>query len=318
LVLERWRVDHRLRTVVVMIGGDENEHARKGSGKRKAKKGGTIFSEEDRLDTEYRYWSFMEAHPAHNSLSANVKMEAMDMLTWDWTERSVSSHRAVLDPFTEEECQELMTLIRSFGDDTDDQGIQTSIVSKVFRRVAHWRQTHFRPNKPLPTDVGSNQSPLPILVSTRQPFKWVIIDFIVSCLFLGIPYILFERTHLSTTIVDEESGLRYLTPTLVVIGACTCLVDVIVLSVSTAFISLPELDSFPRITAMVAILFAAFSIVATVVAIFRHKADLERQISHRRNVILSLPLVLLVYSIIALITASFYSPMEWWRYLIYR
>ena len=31
---------------------------------------------------------------------------------------------------------------------------------------------------------------------------------------------------------------------------------------------------------MVAILFAAFSMAATVVAIFRHKADLERPMSH--------------------------------------
>jgi len=157
---------------------------RKDLGKERQKKAGAVFSEEDRIDTEYRYWSFMEAHPAHNSLSGEVKMEAMDILTWDWTERSVSSRRAVLDPFTEEECQEFMTLIRTFGDDIDDHGIQTRIVSKVFRRVAHWRQTCFRPNKPLPTDVGSNQSPLPILITTRQPFKWVIINFIVSCLFL--------------------------------------------------------------------------------------------------------------------------------------
>ena len=45
LVLETWWVDHQLRMVV--IGGDENEHARKGSGNGKAKKGGTIFSKED-------------------------------------------------------------------------------------------------------------------------------------------------------------------------------------------------------------------------------------------------------------------------------
>lgn len=46
LVLERWWVDHRLRTVV--MSGDEHEHARKGPGKGKAKKGGAVFSEEDR------------------------------------------------------------------------------------------------------------------------------------------------------------------------------------------------------------------------------------------------------------------------------
>ena len=84
--------------------------------------------------------------------------------------------------------------------------------------LAHWRQNYFRPNKPLPTNVGSNQSRLP--VTPRQPFKWAIIDFIVSCLFLGIPYIFYERTRLSSRIVDEESGLRFATPTLV-IGACT-------------------------------------------------------------------------------------------------
>ena len=45
LVLETWWVDHQLRTAV--IGGDKNEHARKGTGNAKAKKGGTVFSEED-------------------------------------------------------------------------------------------------------------------------------------------------------------------------------------------------------------------------------------------------------------------------------
>ena len=87
--------------------------------------------------------------------------------------------------------------------------------------LAHWRQSCFQPKKPLHTNVGSNHSSLPI--APHQLFKWVIIDFFISCLFLCIPYILFERTYLSTRIVDEESRLRYATTTLV-IGAYTCLV----------------------------------------------------------------------------------------------
>jgi hypothetical protein len=84
------------------MGDDEHlEHARKGSGKGKAKKGGAVFSEEDResffvllllacllnvfLYREYRYRSFMEAHPTHNSLPTKAKLEVMDVLTWDWT-----------------------------------------------------------------------------------------------------------------------------------------------------------------------------------------------------------------------------------------
>jgi hypothetical protein len=37
------------------------------------------------LDMEYRYWSFMEAHPAHTSLPLSARTEAMDVLTWAWT-----------------------------------------------------------------------------------------------------------------------------------------------------------------------------------------------------------------------------------------
>jgi hypothetical protein len=39
-----------------------------------------FFLKKKELDTEYRYWSFMEAHPAHNSLPAKAKIEAMDVL----------------------------------------------------------------------------------------------------------------------------------------------------------------------------------------------------------------------------------------------
>ena len=54
LVLERWWVDHRSRTVV--MGGNEYEHTQKGFGKGKAKTGVTVFSEEDR---EFSYCLFM-------------------------------------------------------------------------------------------------------------------------------------------------------------------------------------------------------------------------------------------------------------------
>ena len=58
LILERWWVDHRLRTVV--MSEDEHELARKQSGKGKAKKGGVVFSEEDREFTVFAYDIFIE------------------------------------------------------------------------------------------------------------------------------------------------------------------------------------------------------------------------------------------------------------------
>jgi len=37
------------------------------------------------LDLEYRFWSFMETHPAHTALPVKAKSEAMDVLNWAWT-----------------------------------------------------------------------------------------------------------------------------------------------------------------------------------------------------------------------------------------
>jgi hypothetical protein len=37
------------------------------------------------LDLHYRYWSFMEAHPAHAPLSMAAHAEATDVLTWSYT-----------------------------------------------------------------------------------------------------------------------------------------------------------------------------------------------------------------------------------------
>lgn len=42
------------------------------------------------------------------------------------------------------------------------------------------------------------------------------------------------------------------------------------------FLSLPGLDSVARIAGLIATLFASFSMAATLVAIFRYKADMVR------------------------------------------
>lgn len=34
---------------------------------------------------EYRYWTYIESHPAHEPLPANAHAEALDVLTWCYT-----------------------------------------------------------------------------------------------------------------------------------------------------------------------------------------------------------------------------------------
>ncbi|CAA7259460.1 unnamed protein product [Cyclocybe aegerita] len=318
VVLERYLVDHHVRTVVKddeeersLVGFGRNHAYSNGHGGHgKGKKQAVPKVEEDQLDLEYRYWSFMEAHPAHTTLPHKARTEAVDVLNWAWTDRLLPSHRAIPAPFSQEECQELINILRSFNSDSqqDDNGIQTRVVARILLRVAQWRQTYFRPNKPLPKDVGTPIGALPV---QRRPFRRAVFDLLISCLCLGIPYLFIERARVALRGADHESGLRHSSPMLI-IGACTCLVAAIVLSASVTFLSLPGLDSVARTSGMVAVLFAAGAIAATGVAVLRHKADLERPVSRvgvegimivtRRTMALSLPTVFLAYSLIAFVT----------------
>ncbi|KAF8871002.1 hypothetical protein BD779DRAFT_496564 [Infundibulicybe gibba] len=115
--------------------------------------------EDDRLDAKFRYWSFMEAHPAHISLPQNVQQEAMKALTWFSTPQSLASQHSPPTPFTLAESQELKTLLQSFERATSGEPDprHTLIVSKILLKMVRWRQLHFRPQKALP-DVGVRYS----------------------------------------------------------------------------------------------------------------------------------------------------------------
>jgi hypothetical protein len=45
----------------------------------------TEYSIHPGLDLEYRYWAFMESHPAHASLPPSARSDALDALTWSYT-----------------------------------------------------------------------------------------------------------------------------------------------------------------------------------------------------------------------------------------
>src|SRR4051812_35555746 len=63
-----------------------------------------------------------------------------------------------------------------------------SVISPSPRYIlAHWRQLYFRPNKPLPSDVGNH------LPKRRRPILRTAFDLVISCLCLGIPFFFFDR-----------------------------------------------------------------------------------------------------------------------------
>lgn len=285
-----WWIDHKSRSVPSWLP----RRGPSGSGRK----------DEDALDTEYRYWAFLEAHPAHIPLPAKAHEEALNALTWAWTDRLLPSQQATSAPFNQNEYQELTSLLR--GEITSENGMQfTRIVSRIHLRMIHWRQLNFRPNKPLPHDASGDSLRPPV---RRRRLGRALVDFCISSLCLGIPVIFYNRSNHRG--MDEEGGIRGAAPMLV-IGACTCLVASIVLSASVTFLSLPGLDNVARVIGLLTALFSAFSLTSTVIAIFKYKSDAERAVSFiggeglmiisRRHVLYSLPLVFLAYAIIGFV-----------------
>ncbi|KAF8625005.1 hypothetical protein AX15_005599 [Amanita polypyramis BW_CC] len=296
----RWWVNHRERSVVFDKAFDV-AIKRKLLKKKK--------EDEDQLDLEYRYWAFVEAHPSHVVLQARAKQEAYEAINWAMTERLLPSQSPIPAPFSQDECATLLDLLNRFDNEQNrqvDTAIQTRTIARILLRVAQWRQQHFRPSKPLPKDVTAKTAKVP---SYRRPFPRVILDFTISCLCLGIPYFFLDRSRDHRA--DEESGLRSAAP-MFVIGACTCIMASVVLSASVTLLSLSGLDSIMRIAGFVAIISAVCSMASTLLAIFTIKADLERPpqviggegllMLSKRSVVMSLPVVFLLYSIIGFVT----------------
>ncbi|KAK0485904.1 hypothetical protein IW261DRAFT_1415789 [Armillaria novae-zelandiae] len=253
-----WWIDHKSRSVPSWLP----RRGPPGSGRK----------DEDALDMEYRYWAFLEAHPAHIPLPAKAHEEALNALTWAWTDRLLPSQQATSAPFSQNEYQELTSLLR--GEITSENGMQfTRIVSRIHLRMIHWRQLNFRPNKPLPHDASGDFLRPPV---RRRRLGRALVDFCISFLCLGIPIIFYNRSNHRG--MDEEGGIRGAAPMLV-IGACTCLVASIVLSASVTFLSLPGLDNVARVIGLLTVLFSAFSLTSTVIVIFKYKSDADRAVS---------------------------------------
>ncbi|KAF5358653.1 hypothetical protein D9758_007727 [Tetrapyrgos nigripes] len=281
---------------------------------------------DDALDMEYRYWAFIESHPAHVALAPKAHSDAIELLEWASTDQFLAPYQSQLHgvrpPFTPTECQELLKWLKAFGNKPESSSVHTRVVARIFMRVLLWRQMHLRPHKPLPEDV-----PRPVYLThiaqqthyRSQSFLRTLLDVIVSIVFMGIPYMIYTRAVYAQR-MDAEYGMGGLGASLrvfgmrdagplMLIGGCTCLVAAIVLSASVTFLTLPGLDWISRIVGFVAIILAGFSIVSTVLALFSFKAEMERtslyvggeglMVHSRRIIMLSLPLAFCIYSIVA-------------------
>ncbi|OAX39078.1 hypothetical protein K503DRAFT_690330 [Rhizopogon vinicolor AM-OR11-026] len=283
-------VDHRVRRVSSEIPSVD----------------GIIFSgEDDRLDEEYRYWAFVECHPAHISLPPSARQEAVDTLHWSYTDPLLAHPQPVPPPFSQDECQKLL---RHLNDPSLlSTTTHTRMIARILLRVAHWRQMHFRPHKPLPHDVPIMQRPKRHVPAGRMFF-----DIIVGILCLGIPFFLVDRSTYGGHL-DLESGMAsHTSGSMFLVGACACLVAAVILSASVTLMTLPGMHGIARTAGLIAIMCSVLSMITSFISIIRYKAELAHGthtsgsegfvLLSRRSVLQSLPLVFLAYSVAGFIT----------------
>jgi hypothetical protein len=94
------------------------------------------------LEARFRYWTFFETHPCHVRLPAEAHQEALDALTWSYSDRLL--HTGDLNtPFSQAECQDIIPFLRSLVAPSDHGAGEGAVVFATgvsdVERVAHTR-----------------------------------------------------------------------------------------------------------------------------------------------------------------------------------
>lgn len=213
------------------------------------------------LDYAYRYYAFLESHPAHVALPPRAYHEALDALTWSYTERILkpqSQSQAQFNrapsgrsskappPFNTQEAQELFNILKSTSIENGDvemtrSAARTRVVARVLRRMIQWKQHHFRPEKSLPQGTmlmpshpsTNHHHALPGGRNAQSTgmFGRSALDIVLAWACLGLPY-LYANRHAywygggygRYGIIDEEGGLMRSFGPMLIVGVGVCVV----------------------------------------------------------------------------------------------
>ncbi|KAF8528644.1 hypothetical protein JB92DRAFT_2863754 [Gautieria morchelliformis] len=267
-------------------------------------------SDQDRLDLENRYWQYMSTHPAHASLPQSAYEEALEVLTWCYSDQvlRIPQPVAIPSPFTQKECVDLLELLRNLTalNSSPNQIVRTRLIAQILLRYTEWRQKYVAKSPP---EKLTSLSGRPMeAVEHAIPFQRTILHFVKAVVCLGVPY-LFESPGRegwnSNRLTDEEeqAGMGAQRPGDIVMGSGQPLVAALLLSTSVTMLVLPELNGTSRTAALISALCAASSLVSFVITLngrdYRlrmQKTSLGRSYS---AILASLPLVMLAYALCA-------------------
>ncbi|KAG9089551.1 hypothetical protein FRC06_001490 [Ceratobasidium sp. 370] len=279
------------------------------------------------LEMERRYWAYIETHPAHADVNPRAVQEAIELLTWHYTDRLLAEKKRgekepinVKPPFTPEESHEVLEFLKSLSQEHSHANaiLKTRTVARVHVRTAEWRLAKLQAvHDAVNLEVMSPAERIRRRRAAANPFVGVPLRTLAGLLGLGIPYLFVEQPDEKVEdrqrmmVADASTNLMVCYISMMSVKSRSDVADksALMLGASVSFLAIPDLEDIARLAGVAA---AACSLGSLAAGILRLRLpsragpseetrEDESKPSALRTFARSLPLVLSAYAGSALV-----------------
>ncbi|PIL37278.1 hypothetical protein GSI_00971 [Ganoderma sinense ZZ0214-1] len=266
------------------------------------------------------YWNFMKNHPSHHPCSEEGYREAIDTLRSYYHDHLIDGSRSV-GPFSKTECEQLLeVLYRNKEDMGQSQPSAISFLGWILTDIYSFR-TGQRYGQITWTEMRSYRKALyrPPEFSPQESFMTkMLLQVIIHGPFFGIPQTYLAHIKKASEFRGHLAGLRQswesYTRQLVQEYSDFILIATVLLSATVGLLTINDIETVARAAALVAAFASLSSMTVGVFFVWRHQrsnTEMPSSFTYLHNarnntfglsghaILLSLPPVLLVWSIIA-------------------
>lgn len=266
------------------------------------------------------YWNYLERHPNHFPLPPTAEQDARDALAWFYLDNLKNGSRSTV-PFSKQECEDMMRAISRFSPNSGDSSpgrtaffswllkiVWTSRVSEGYGEYTYTRwQEHYikrMPSGHLPS------APFPEYIQ-------VPLTFVINTFFFSIPNLYLEHIKVVSQYHGRLDTVRDIwdkyTHQIVKEYQDFLLIATVLLSATVGLLAVPDIRPISKAAGIVSVFSSMGSMITGVFCLWRHQTNVQQSQSftylhnahqgtfglHGHAMVLSLPPVLLVWSIIA-------------------
>ncbi|KAF9469012.1 hypothetical protein BDZ94DRAFT_1208240 [Collybia nuda] len=266
------------------------------------------------------YWNYLWHHPVHVPTPQRAFPDAVDALTWYYTDNLVTGSRSIV-PFSKSECEDLSRVLKDMSHPYSDASVaKTVFIAWLLREICSFRdsESYGLYTQKVAQNIRDARA-LPTANSRRPPRT--IVNLIIALLFFGIPRTYYIHVKNSSEyrgrLANVQQNWETYIERLVREYSHFLLISTVLLSATVGLLAVPEINEACRVAATISTLSSLGSIIIGVFSVWRHQTNTRAADSfaymhnaqhgylglYGHAMLLSLPPVLLVWAIVAF-TAS--------------